>query len=469
MKMESRQENLLYIKHMSRSASRLGAVLCALAFSVLAFSQAKNPPTQNPPAQTPPVQTVGQIPGPAGTAIDAKGKQDVLDRLQEIVTKEAFVPGVDFSKWPDFLTKHKDDIDKADTDVAFARVLNNTLRDFGVSHIRFRTPKAAQMRQSGTTSGLGMQVKKTDAGLEVTNVLPQGPAGQVGVEVGDVIKEVEHKPASDPSTIQVDLGKTLEVKVLKKTGETKDLTLENKTFSNRRPETLTWIGDDAAVLKVWTFANGYDRKNIESLMEQATAKAKFLVIDLRSNGGGAVSNLNHFLSLLMPDSTAVGTFVSRRIADDYAKAHTDGVGDPIQIAAWAERKWKTNKRAIEPFSGRIAVLINRGSASASEICSAALKDCRDAVLVGSKSAGAVLASVYGRLPGGFELQYPVQDYVTIKGERLEGHPREPDLVIDRAPNGQDDAAQKAIDLMKKRESEHVNSTAKPTGHSSKAA
>jgi carboxyl-terminal processing protease len=441
---------------------RFNALLGLIALTAIVFGQGQQQQQQQPPTK-PPAETTGTPPDKTST-LDAKVKADVLAELETVVTKRAFVPGVDFSKWPEFISKRKDDIDKADSETALTRTLNNALREFGVSHITFRTPRAAQARQSGTTTGLGMSVKKTDAGLEVTSVLPLGPAGQVGIEVGDVIKEVEHRPATETSAIQVDAGKSVVVTLVKKTGgEPKELTLEAKSFATRRPETLTWIGDDAAVLKIWTFSTGYDRKNIEALVTQANAKAKYLVIDLRSNGGGAVANLNHFLSLLIPDGTPVGTFLGRSVVDDYLKEHPEGKQDPLAIAAWAPRKFKTNKREVTPFTGKIAVLINRGSASASEICSAALKDCRDAVLVGGNSRGAVLASVYARLPGGFELQYPIQDYVTIKGERLEANPRVVDLEVKPSTDGKDDTPQKAIDLMKKKTAEHA-STDHPGGH-----
>lgn len=437
---------------MSRFALRFLALLSLTAFTALALSQ------QNPPS-TPPT-------APPQAAFDTKTKQDILDQLQTIIVGKAFVPGVDFTKWPSFLDTHRTEIDKADDEATFAREVNRVLKQFGVSHISLHTPKATEMRTKGTTSGLGFQVRKVDGGLEVITVFPSSPAGEAGVEAGDMVKQVEGKPADDPALIRVEVGKTISLKILKKSGETKDLTLENKTFSTRIPETLTWVGDDTAVLRLKTFANPYDYKNVESLMQQVDAKAKYLVIDLRSNGGGLISNLNHFLSMLLPSGTPVGTFVSKTVADNYAQNHTEGLTDPLVIAAWSERKFKTRQRqGVEPFSGKIAVLINRGSASASEICSAALKDCHDAVLVGSKSLGAVLASTYGRLPDGFELQYPVQDYVTIKGERLEGHPREPDLVVE----AKDDAVQKAIDLMKKKATEHSNSASGPTGHTEKRA
>jgi carboxyl-terminal processing protease len=456
MKMELAAENVCILRHMSRIASRFLALLSLIALFGFSFGQQGAPPT-SPPGS---LQTQT---GPA--SMDAKAKQDLLDRLQDVVTKSVFVPGVDFGKWPTFLAEHRAEIDKADTDAVFARELNRVLKEFGVSHISLRTPRAATRRSSGKISGFGITVKKVDTGLQITNVFPQGPAGQVGIQTGDIIKEVEGKPADDPALIRVDLGKTLAMKVLMKSGETKAFSLENKEFSPRRPETLTWIADDAAVLRIATFANGYDLHNVESLIKEANAKARYLVIDLRSNGGGLVANLNHFLSMLMPDATPVGTFIGRTVADEYAKTHSEGLTDPIAIAGWAPRKFKTNRRdGVEPFTGKIAVLLNRGSASASEIAGAALKDCRDAIFVGTESLGAVLASVYRPLTGGWELQYPVQDYITIKGERLEGHPREPDLKIERTAEGPDDAPAKALELLQKKASGHPNAVVSAGGH-----
>jgi carboxyl-terminal processing protease len=94
------------------------------------------------------------------------------------------------------------------------------------------------------------------------------------------------------------------------------------------------------------------------------------------------------------------------------------------------------------------VLINRGSASASEICAAALREVAGAKLIGSRTAGAVLASTYARI-GDWELQYPVTDYVTIKGLRLEGNPLQPDEEVSASGNGREDAVlAKALELLR---------------------
>ena len=111
-----------------------------------------------------------------------------------------------------------------------------------------------------------------------------------------------------------------------------------------------------------------------------------------------------------------------------AEANPGAANDAISIANWTDRKSKTREnRSVKPFAGKIAVLTNRGSGSASEITTLALKEQVGAISVGQRTAGAVLASVYGRLPEGWSLQYPVSDYVSAKGVRIEGNPIVPDI------------------------------------------
>jgi C-terminal processing protease CtpA/Prc len=71
-----------------------------------------------------------------------------------------------------------------------------------------------------------------------------------------------------------------------------------------------------------------------------------------------------------------------------------------------------------------------------------LRDHRNAVILGQRSAGKVLLSVHARLPHGFELQYPTADYVTSRGVRLEGSPIMPHIVI--PGNGRGPQARTAV-------------------------
>lgn len=379
--------------------------------------------------------------------ISAEEKEEVLKALGDVVTQKAFVPGVDMSQWPTFLEKHREAIDKTEQQEPFTRAVNGALHDFGLSHLRFRSPSATKRRDTNSMVGLGIQTNREEDHLVIVDIFPQGPAAEAGLQPGDEIVEVDgHKPGN-PGDMQGAEGTEISLKIARPDGQTSDVKITRRSFSAVRPDTLAWPDEETALLHVHTFAKGYDRDLIEKLTDEA-AKAKYLIIDLRGNGGGATNNLRHLLGRILPSETVIGTFVSRRAVNEFVKAGQGDGKDVFEVAKWWSRKFKTGS---EPpvFKGKIAVLIGRGSASASEIAAAALHEQAGSPLVGEHSAGAVLASVYGKLPMGFSVQYPIDDYVTAKGVRLEKHPLQPDVSIPRAQRGgPDEAVAKAIERLR---------------------
>jgi carboxyl-terminal processing protease len=379
----------------------------------------------------------------------AADKEIVLKGISEVVTQRMFVPGVDFSKWPEHVAKHREELDKAEDERGFALVLNRALREYGLSHVRLRTPQAGRQRREGPTSvGLGIQAQKEEPeGLLITSVFSKSPAAEAGLAQGDLILSVDGRSPDSPAVLSGDPESKVALKVRKPSGEVLELELVRKTFSTARQDFLAWHSGDTALIRIHSFSRGYSVEGIEDLFKEAS-RAKALVLDLRNNGGGATNNLQHLLSLLLPNDTAVGAFISRRTMQEYERAYPDAPKDVASIAKWTDRKYVTRKRSVEPFAGKIAVLINRGSASASEICAAALREVAGAKLIGSRTAGAVLASKYARI-GDWELQYPVTDYVTIKGLRLEGNPLQPDEEVSASGNGREDAVlAKALELLR---------------------
>lgn len=412
-------------------------VLASLAISVapaMAQKDPTNPFITGPTASTTP------------TPLTKESKQEVLDSLTEIITKRAFVPGVDLTKWPEFLAQQQEAIDKAETDAAFARAVNAAMRNLGISHIRFSTPRSSQARVRTSTIGVGISARAEEAGLSITSVFPNSPAETAGVKSGETILLVDGKKVDSTEALQGDEGTEVTLHIKGADGVERDVKVKRARYSIVRPDALTWVGDDAAVLRIHSFSKGYDREAIAKMISDASAKAKYLVLDLRSNGGGAIDNLRHLLSLLMPEDTVIGTFISRQTADKYAEAHGGKVEtDPAVIAADVKSKYTTTHLQTSPFPGKIAVLVNRGSASASEICAWALREDLSAPVVGTNSMGAVLASVYRRLPSGYEVQYPVSDYVSKGGVRLEKNPIKPDIeVTDNGAEGKDPVVDAAL-------------------------
>jgi carboxyl-terminal processing protease len=382
-------------------------------------------------------QPVSELPAP--TTLSDDDKKELLAAVERQVKDRAYVAGVDFSKWPDHVKKHQKEFDNADTVAQFTRAVNRALNEFGVSHIDIMSPKMVQTQHETSFGGIGVGIKlgDKDEGILIETVRAGGPADKAGIKEGDVIVAVNGKSPVVQGMIKGPVGTdvTLTVKHPKGAGDnaekTEDLKLTRAKVEIVEAPHLTKVGDDAAVLRLDSFTEMYDRATIEKLFKQAK-DLPMLVIDLRSNGGGSVTNLYHFLSLLLPRGTEVGTFINRKMAQDFADATKENDKDATKVAEWAERKVKIRSNPLPYFAGKVAVLINPGTASASEITAAALRELREAPLIGVHSAGAVLMSQYVPLKSGFQMKVPTSDYVTIKGLRIEHNPLKPDLDVSAA-------------------------------------
>lgn len=364
--------------------------------------------------------------------ITEEEKSAILKRAEQLIRDRAYAANTDFSKWPDMLAKNKEALDDADTVPRFSRVMNRMLNEFGISHIDLLAPRVAEQRKSQSMVGVGISWEPVDAGARITKIVEGGPAQKVGIQEGDIIVLIDGKVAHTADEVASLRGEENTVVTVNVKRGDQDLKFEitRAKFSLRDPEEFVKIGEDAAVIRVPSFDANYDRERLQKFFKEA-ADLKYLVIDLRSNGGGSVTNLYHFLGMLLPRGTEFGTTVNKDVADRYVEETGGDPSDVVKVAEWSRSKWRVRRNAVPPFTGKVAVLINRGSASASEITAAALRELHDppAQLIGDRSAGAVLVANEVRMPDGFQMTVPVSDYVTIKGVRLEGHPLQPDTRV----------------------------------------
>jgi carboxyl-terminal processing protease len=374
--------------------------------------------------------TLGQR--PHSTAADSPEwteftKARVLDRMSKYILKDAYVPNVDFSKWDATMAKIRPEAEKAKTEEEFAAIVDNGLRNaFNISHIVLLPPAAVDQRINQKMVGIGIRIDIQPEGVLVTSTVPGAPAEKAGIEPGDLILEADGHHA-ERQYIAGPEGTSVDLKVRKADGKTvKMYKVTRASFKTTQKEELTWVDKDTAAIKIYTFDLSYDYNNVQNLMKEAN-KAKNLIVDLRGNGGGAVGNMMHFLSTVLDPGTEIGTFINKRSYDDYLEANRNAdKNDLAAIAKHSSDKLKVRSSGTPVFKGHIAVLVNGGSGSASEITAEALKELVSAPVVGKKSAGAVLVSVMGELPHGFNLQYPISDYISTKGIRLEANGIVPD-------------------------------------------
>lgn len=373
------------------------------------------------------------------TPITPEDKATVIQRVEEVLSQRAFVPGADFTHFDKVLATQQQAIDKAKTEFEFTMAVNRALREYGYSHISLFPPEFGTERTTQKHAGIGIMIQEEPGGIRVTNVFDDSPASDAGLQPGDLIVQSDGKKTLHRTDLLGEKGSTSKI-VVERDAKKLDFTVTRRDYVAIVPESLTWQGD-VAVLKVPTFDVGYNPARVDKLMDDA-AKAKSLVLDLRGNGGGRVSNLLHLASHFFDrDKEPLGTFVTRGMVDLYERDNPP-TDDVVAIAAASKPNVRAMLTTQPKFEGKVAVLVDGGTGSASEILAAAFKEVKGSELFGTKTAGAVLASILSEIPRGkgFWLQYPLTDYVTIGGFRIEGKGLVPNKVAPTPRYGETDEA-----------------------------
>jgi len=275
--------------------------------------------------------------------------------------------------------------------------------------------RAMQVQTSGEYGGLGIEVTMEDGFLKVVTPMDDTPASRAGLESGDLLTAIDGRPIVGQTVtdavrdIRGEIGTDLTLTVLREGVEPFDVTLTREKI---RPKSVTWrtIEDDIAYLRVSTFNERTTDLLDEAInsIERDMGRPSGIVLDLRNNGGGlldqAVSVSDKFLS----GGEVVST--QGRRANDIERY---------------------NARSGEVFRDiPMVVLINGGSASASEIVAGALQDRDRATVLGMTSFGK--GSVQTVIPLGAEkgaIRLTTARYYTPAGRSIQTTGIEPDLEV----------------------------------------
>ena len=230
--------------------------------------------------------------------------------------------------------------------------------------------------------------------------------------------------------------------------------------------------NDIGYLKVAMFPGmvGVDVATEISRAIEALGNVKGLVIDLRGNTGGGVGALR-VMSLLTPAKIPVGFASNRkwasknldtaklsfprfnRIPSKKSELWTLAVRFMPSLLSKSPVILETEGLGPKPFHGKIALLVDRHTASAAEMITIFAKENGLATVVGEKTAGRLLSATSTKVGGGFRLAFPTGSYRTWNGMTLEGNPIEPDLRIDfdwrERRSGIDAQLQNAIEFVSK--------------------
>ena len=313
-------------------------------------------------------------------------------------------------------------------------------------HSTYLVPTDYQELQAGTSGefgGLGIEVGMEDGFVKVIAPIDDTPAQRAGVEAGDLVIRLDDTPVKGMSLAEA-------VKVMRGEPGT-DIVLTIVREGVDRPIRITITRDVIRVTSVRSrsLEPGYGyvrisqfqlrtgeslREVVGKLREDAGDDGlKGLVLDLRNNPGGV---LNAAVS------------VSDAFLDEGTIVYTEGRMDDAQLTFSA--------KGSDILDGvPLVVLVNAGSASASEIVAGALQDHRRAVIMGEKTFGKGSVQTILPLDNGSALKLTTARYYTPSGTSIQARGIVPDITLDRVRVSRVDVGQgvKEADLARHLESE----------------
>lgn len=322
--------------------------------------------------------------------------------------------------------------DYTDEDVE-SGIYKGMMAGLGDVYTCYYTPEeyASFMESSnGNYSGIGAMLSQdySTGIITVVQVFEGSPAEEVGLQPDDILYKVkgEEVTGQDLSLVVTDLkgeeGTDVQISVMRDTEEI-DLTvtrrkIEIPTVSSRM------LTDTIGYIQIAEFDDVTDEQFAGALEELKKEGMQDLVIDLRNNGGGLVDVTCTILDQLLPEGLIVYT--------------EDKNGNRQEEYSDAEHY----------FDGKMAVLVNGNSASASEIFAGAIKDYGAGTLIGTQTFGKGIVQSLFPLSDGSAIKITVSRYYTPAGNNIHEVGIEPDIILEKDTESADDnQLQKAIEVL----------------------
>ena len=281
--------------------------------------------------------------------------------------------------------------------------------------------KEMQVETTGKFGGLGIEISVRDGVLTVVSPIEDTPAFKVGIEPGDKIIKIE-----DESTLDMTLQDAVS-RLRGETGSPVTITIFRKTF--KAPKEFTIVRDiikvRSVVSKLYENNIGYIKirnfsKNTISGLDKALEELRGkgitkLILDVRNNPGG----------LLNQAVEVTDRFLNRENLIVYTKGRSD------------EQNMRfTSHDKVAGVSYPMIVLVNGGSASASEIVAGALQDLGRAVILGTQTFGKGSVQTIIPLSDGSALRLTTARYYTPSGRVIQENGIEPDIIVEMKPRNE---------------------------------
>ncbi len=285
------------------------------------------------------------------------------------------------------------------------RALKNTLKDLDpyTNYYNEQDVEAAKIRREGEYGGIGASINYTNESPVIVSVYKGYAADKAGLRAGDVIIKVDNQPLKELEREAVSglllgiPGSVISIEINRQ-GSAKQFNLKREKIEVNPVPFYKKIDAETGYIVLTRFnakASSEIKKAFEALKEQGITN---LILDLRSNPGGLLSEAVNISNFFLPKGKVITTTKAK-------------------VKKWSNIYLSRN----EPLDLDIpiVVLINGSSASASEIVTGALQDYDRAVVMGKRSFGKGLVQRYRTLSYGTQLKVTISKYYTPSGRCIQ--------------------------------------------------
>jgi carboxyl-terminal processing protease len=399
-------------------------------------------------------------------------RRTVFDKVLMLVDTKFAGTDIDVNRLRE---AHEARVVASDTAEDFEQALDGVLRDLKTSHTGLF--HEARPRSAGRIA-MAATLTKAETGTDghrwvFQDVHPGGVAAAVGIESGDVLLAIDDQELVPPTAIPFRLGHSYMIDVRKPDGSTARSTLAIP--GSREKKRPIVVPDQVVSARKLDSQVGYVRismfpgvlgMDVARDMSRAVAElgSNRLIVDLRGNTGGGIGCLR-LMSLLCADRRGVGYSVGRKLARagydknrlpqfDRIPASKFQVLPLIVRFGLAGRSVAvfTEALGVQRHHGHVAMLVNEHSASAAEMVAAFASEYQLATLVGTTTAGRLVATSAFKVGFGYRLVMPVATYFTWQGTNLEGRGLQPAIEeafsFEASVEGRDNQLERAVEIVR---------------------
>ncbi|AFM25865.1 C-terminal processing peptidase [Desulfomonile tiedjei DSM 6799] len=276
--------------------------------------------------------------------------------------------------------------------------------------------KELKIGTSGKFGGVGMVVTPKNGEYVVISPFEGSPAYDAGIRAGDTILQIDQNSLQNVPLLEVlrkvrgPAGSTISVTLKEaRSGRIRQLVMKRRMIQIR-PVRFALLSQDAAYLRIVNFQESVSGEVYQALVRfsRMPSRDKLLILDLRDNPGGVFEEAIQVADLFVPD----GMITSLKGRNpDFA------------------REFRASGKKMVPDT-KIIILINQGSASASEILTGALQGRTNVIVAGKPSFGKASVQAVFPIQTGMALRLTTAHYYTADGRDIEGKGLQPDILIE---------------------------------------